>query len=743
VQRGRGRWRRREGDPCEREQAAEQGDGNAPSGRAGRVAAGTIRRDERRHRRDRTERNRDFSCIAVERRHPPSTTRVSARSIAAPAALATLGLLLAALPAVGRSLAPTDLGKEGLNVQGTSATATTFVRVPPGYGVRHGTVDLRFAHSTLLRAEHSTLTVLVNGVPRRSVRLTPANAAAGRVLVPFPSIADPRGGFALAARFGMRLTRDACEDPRNPALWARVLPSTSVDAVLYPVGRTVARALSNLAPPAASATTPIALPAVPSRAELAAAGIAAAALGTADAQVNADPLVELGPASPSRPGLLIASGAGTAAALRSFGLSRAVGTGAGVLAVSRAGAPRTLVAGSDAVGLGRAAAALAASPLTPAASAAEVVRGRAPAIAAASLPWRRSAASFAQLGIGPREVVGFGATTLDLPADRPAGWTLKDGGVLDLVVDPSGAMPRDGAAVTVDVGDERVGSRTLKPGGGPQSLRFSLPAGPLDRTLRGRARRSVALRLRFDLRVPGGRCELVDDDAARATVLETSSLTLPHKLADGRDLGRFPAPVASASQRATIVLPARPDPAETAAALQLAAAIGRWGDPGTPTPVLLRVPDLGDAGKHDGLVVVGRARRQLGVRIDVPRSAQPRPGEGRLTLAPSPFDDERDVLIVAGDDAGLALAARAVTQRTVLERLTGSAARVSTKTPEAVRAAVPAGTPPLALAPVLADDKGFFGSLPRWAVPAAVMLIAFAAFVAGLVRRRLTAARRS
>jgi hypothetical protein len=665
------------------------------------------------------------------------------RRLAVPATMAA-ALLAAIAPASGRPLATTDLGSDGLNVQGTAATATTFVRVPAGYGVRRGTIDLRFAHSTLLRPEVSTLTVLVNGQPRRSTRLTPANAAGGRLRVKLAAIPDPRGGFTLAVRFAMRISRDACEDPRNPALWSRVLPLTRVDAHLVPVGRTVARAVSNLVPPAADARVRITLPADPSAADLAAAGTAAAALGAADAQVDADPLVELGPASASRPGLVIASGSGMAAALRAFGLARGVGAGSGIVGVSRTGAPRTLVAGSDARGLRRAAAALATAPLTPSSARMLAVRRTPPAVPAASLPWRRSEASFAQLGIGTREVAGIGATTLELPADRPPGWTLEEGGALELVVDPNAAMQRDGVSVTADVADLRVGSRPLRAGAGPQRLRFSLPAGPLDRTLRGRARRSIALRLRFDLQVPQGRCQPVDDQAARATVLETSSFTLPHEDSDARDLGRFPAPVASASQRATIVLPARPTGAELAAGVQLAAAIGRWGGPGTPSPVLARVPDLSAAAKRGGLVVVGRARGELGRRLAVPSDADAPPGSGHLALARSPFEDGRDVLVVAGrDGAGLALAARALTQRASLERLAGASVRVSARGgPQALRAAQPAGAPPLALAPVLAEDEGFLASLPRWFFPALVVLLAFLLFVFRLVRGRMRAARR-
>lgn len=663
---------------------------------------------------------------------------MNARGPALAVAIAGVGLLAAAASSSAQPLAPTDLGAGGLSVQGTAATATTFVRVPPGYAVLRGTIDLRFAHSTLLRPEQSTLTVLVNGVPLSSRRLASNNAAAGRLRVRLPAIADPRGRFTLAVRFGMRITHDSCEDPRNPALWARVLPGTRIDAVLAPAGRTVARALSNVAPASPGARMRITLPAAPSAAELAAAGAAAAALGAADAVVDADPFVELGPTSPAHPGLVIASGDETDRALRAFGLAHAVAPGEGLVAVTRTGAPRTLVAGSDARGLRRAGAALAAMPVTPSSAPLEIVRRPTPARPATSLPWRRSAASFAQLGIGTREVSGFGATTLELPADRPPGWTLKDGGVLELVVDPSAAMARDAAAVTVDVADQRVGSRTLKPGSGPQRLRFALPAGPLDRTLRGRALRSVALRLRFDLQLAHNRCQPIDDTAARAMVLKTSSLTLPHEDSDARDLGRFPAPVASAAHRATVVLPAGPSAAETAAGLQLAAAIGRWGDPATPTPVLTRLADLSATAKRGGLVLIGRARGQLGKHVDTSANTAAAPGSGRLTLARSPYDNDRDVLVVAGgDDAGLALAARAVTQHATLERLTGSAAQVSAKdAPQATSAAQPAGQAPLALAPVLADDKGFFASLPRWAFPAAVVLIGFILFVVLLVRRR-------
>ena len=124
--------------------------------------------------------------------------------------------------------------------------------------------------------------------------------------------------------------------------------------------------------------------------------------------------------------------------------------------------------------------------------------------------------------------------------------------------------------MTVDVGGQRVGSRRLPVGGGPAHLRFDLPAGTLNNDLKGRPLRGVGLGLSFDLQAEQRSCVPLGDEAARVTILNSSKITLPHRITSDRDLGRFPAPLAGAGRRPAVVIPDRPTPGELTAGLQVA-----------------------------------------------------------------------------------------------------------------------------------------------------------------------------
>lgn len=665
---------------------------------------------------------------------PRSHTRL--RRALAVATAASLGWPCA--EAGAKRLHPADLGRAGLTAQGTHATAATFVRVPPGYRVGGGTVVLRLRHSPLLVPERSTVTLLVDGNPLVSRRLTRAGAEGTTIRARLPQVPAASGGFTLAARFAMRLTADACEDPRNAALWAHVLPSTTVDATLEPANRTAGAAASLLAPPASGRPVRLQVSPQASGPELEAAGLAAGAIGRADRARDADPLLELGDLNAATAGLVVASGPAASAALDEIGGSVAPARRAFV-GVAPRGAPRVAIGGVNTSDVLAAARSFAAAPLTPAVGTVTSASGRLPVAPAASLPWRESAASFAQLGLGAREVVGAGTRTLELPVDRPPSWALTDDGELDLVVDPGGALRAETSSVTVTMGGQRIGTRRLPTGGGPAHLKFALPAGLLDRDLRGRPQRGSGLSLRFDLQGRQSACEAQDDSGTRITVLPTSSITLPHRVTDERDLARFPAPVATREARATIVVPNEATAAELGAGLQVAAAIGRWAEASAPLPRLTRARELRDRAARANLVLIGAASRDLGRSVSVANAPRLAAGEGLLAVRSSPWAGERSVLIVQGaDDAGLARAAMALTRRASVERLTGSVARVAPRSAPVALAATP-GDPPVLLAPVL--DEGPLADLPPWAVPAAVVLVAFLVFIVVLVRRRVRAAR--
>jgi hypothetical protein len=680
----------------------------------------------------------------------------------------SIGLALAATTAVAlvtaaaaQPLRATGLGPRGEAVHGAIGVVTTFVSVPPGFAVDGGTVDLRFSHSALLRSSRSSVTLVADGTPLASARLTHANARAGHLEARLPRLMPAGGGFTLEARFGMRLTRDDCEDSRNPALWARVLPETRIDARLVAARRSVGAALEQLAPPAAGEPISVRLPRTPSDAELAVAGFVAAGLGRADAVIDADPLVVLDARSPgvraegratratARSGIAgfeVASGAGLAEALARVGVRRVLARDEGILAVARRGVPRLVVGGADATGLAKAAAAISGTTLTRSTARVVVLRRRVPQAPRASQPWSESAASFEQLGIPTRRVAAIGLETVNLPVDRPPSWTLRQGGRLDLVVQPGSGLRKDVSSLTVDVGNQPLGTRRLPATRVPARMRFALPAGLLNRDLLGRPRRSVAVRLTFDLQVPQRRCVASDEDAAHATVVSTSKLTLPHAVNDDRDLARFPAPLAGAGRSVSVVLPRGQTSADLTAALQVAAAIGRWSEPQAPLPRLIGFEDLDLARERDSLALLGRAGAQLGARIEAPAGATAlQPGEGLLAVQRSPWSPHLSVLsIIGSDDSGLTRSARVLAERAGVQQLAGSIMKVVPRAaPEATANVVPSGEPPYALAPVLVADSNAPERSSGWALSAALVLVAV--LVCGgvlFVRRRRWAARR-
>ncbi|WP_210493511.1 cellulose biosynthesis cyclic di-GMP-binding regulatory protein BcsB [Patulibacter sp. SYSU D01012] len=638
-----------------------------------------------------------------------------------------------------------DRGVPTTTVRGRDGTATAFFPLPAGYAVRGGTVDLRFEHSPLLEPRRSTVTLYAGDRPLGSARLTRETARGGRLRVALPPLPDAAGGVTLTARFSMRLTRDVCEDPDDSALWAVVRDDSTVDPRLRPADRTLADALPTLVPAADGAPLTVATDDDP--ASLAAAGRAVAAVGRAAGAVGADPFVQVAGAREDAAGPVLAVGTGP-------GLARALaGTpaptaapGDGVLAVRRDGTPRLALGGADARGTARAAAALdAPDALTPLPGRAALVRGPRPERPRRARAWSSDAATFAQLGIGTRQVLGPGTATVDLTVDRPPAWTITDDGTLELVVDAGAALRPDASYVTASLAGRDLGSRALRPGAGPVRLRFALPAGLLDADLDGRAVRRLPLRLRFGLPPRQERCAPRDPQGATATILDTSRITLPHDDTDARDLARFPAPLGTGGRPVDVVLPRDPAPAERTAALQVAAAIGRWAAPGAPSPRLVTADRVGDArrGQAD-LVLVGRADRDLGRPIAVPGGRRATgPDTGTLVLDASPWSDDGTVLAVRGaDGAGLVRAARALTRASTVERLVGRAMLVvPSSAPGALAATAPGAEPPDELAPVA--QASAVDDAPRWAIPAAVVLVAFVAVVLLVARRRWGGARRT
>ena len=661
---------------------------------------------------------------------PRRSGRALALAVASLLALPPV-VALAADHAEPVTLADRGIGRQ--SVRGADAVATAFVPIPAGEEVAGGVVDLRFDHSPLLRPDRSTVTLLAGDVPIASARLTAKNARGGRLRARLPALPDAEGGLTLTARFTMRLTDDRCEDPRNGALWATVDPSTRVQPVLRPAHRDLGTAIGDLVP-AAGDVLRFDLPARPRAAELRAAGDAATAVGRRAARSGDDVLVAA-PGDTPAPGPTVRVRSGSALTADDGGpAAPAAAPGTGVLAVAREGDPELLLGGGDDRGLARASASLTADRLTPATGRSALVRAAPPTAPARSRPWREGAASFAQLGIGTREVTGPGRTTVDLTVPRPPSWVIRDGARLRLVVDAGATLDDDASAVTATVAGREVGSRSLRPGAGPVRLDFDLPAGLVDTDLQGRAIRNLPVTLTFDLASRTGECEATDDPG-QVVVSDASSIELPHDTTDARDLSRFPSPLGAGAPVA-IVVPDAPTPEELSAGLQVAAAVGRRSAGSSVLPRLVRAGDLrpGDRAKAD-LVLIGRAGRQLGRPVGLPGGARVPGGEGGLVVAASPWASSRTAVAVLGEGSGLVRAGRALARTSTATALVGSAVRVVPAAgPEALAAGDPQGQPPDELVPVV--ETGFWHDLPTWAIPAAVTLVALLLVGVAVVRRR-------
>ena len=676
------------------------------------------------------------------------------------ATLVLLPTITHAAPAAARSFK--ELGYGDSTAQSIDSSVDYFFPIPQGQAPQADTrLELVYSHSPLLLADRSTMTVSVNGQSLASVFLTKDNQAQARLAVPLPNAksvaAFDATGYYVQVLFHMRLTRDACEESQNAALWATVHGNS---ALMMPLGPSAATLMLRAAPglfaPGDAKTAPptLVLPTNPQPEELDAAAGAAFQVGRWAAQAGTAPrlLVDTKPAADA-PGIVVMAGGAlpkddTWGALRWDGKAFTSDAGAiaendGVLAIRAGAAPQLLVSGATPAAVAQSARALAQQPLTAIRSSSLVVTG-APA-ASPNGAWQEGAASFAQLGTGQREAVGPGEHRLDFAFERPAGWLLGAGGALDLVVASAASLRSDTSWVAASVNGYDLGSQRLQPSADAAGLhyRFALPEGVLNATIDGQPVRQLVLQVRLFLDVPQRACEAITSDMARATLEPTSAWMLPHETFEGLDLGRFPSPLASTAQSPLVVgLPANATAAERAAGLQLIAALGRWSAyGGFSAPRLLPADKLDDALlSRSDLVLIGSAERNAAVAAALTRNAglqaagdlaayapDAAAARGRLRLARSPWADGHTLLWLAGsDEAGTALAVQALADPTSLAQLRGEAAVVGASVPpQTVVASTPAEPPPAALAPRV--ETPLAQRVPAWQIVGAVLLGAFIA----------------
>lgn len=667
-----------------------------------------------------------------------------------------------------------ELGYGDRTAQTMYGTLDYFFPVPAGeMPTDAARLELLYSHSPLLEPERSTMTVLVNGVAVQSVRLTPDTQSRASLTVPLPASLFGGEGFFVQVRFYMRLTRDVCEETRNPALWATIHGDSRLFLPTRPVQEYYLEQVDRLFAPPPLERPPLVL-AVPTELtpeELEAAGLVAFQLGRWAAARQTDPRLAVrtidgagsssgradgdtdrSARSPQAEGAEIWVGSapklasalpwgavgwnGASVTLR----DRGIPAEHGVLAFANSPLPRLLISGATPAAVRVAAQTLAAPERRALLNGAYAAVADAPTPAKPTAPWTGGAASFAQLGVSTRIVSGPGEHQIDLAMSRPAGWRLHDGSTLTLDVEVSPAVHAATSWIAARVNGIDLGMQPLQfDPSRPRRYTFALPADQLTTTLDGKSVRELNLTVRLFLDLPEEQCISFDGDSISATLLPSSAWRLPHDVDSALDLGRFPAPLLSVDSPLplAVVLPPQPVAEERAAALRLLAALGRWADvDGLPPPRLITADRLDDPGGRHLILIGGAERHPLSAEVasrrpeyfaDAPPAVY-RPDaaeQSRLILAPAPWRGGGAVLVIEGatpDDLMLGVAA--LEQRDTLVSLSGPVAVIRPGLPPQPGADPPETVSgPASLMPQV--ETPLLERLPGWQIAGAVLLGAF------------------
>lgn len=665
-------------------------------------------------------------------------------------------MVIAPAPVQGQSAAKrfADLGYGDRTARGIDAVLDYYFPIPTGLRpASDGLLTLRFSHSPLLRPDRSTMTVALNGRSLASIRLTVENAVEGVLAVPLPVAGFTGPGLFVQVQIHMRLTDDACEEVQNPALWTVVSGESTLQLDLQPVMTGTLADLAALFAPLPLSVPTIRLPPTivlspaTDTATLTAGGIVAFAIGQWAALARQDPVVNVAEAVPAQsPAIVVALGPLPAG---DWGNVRWNGSGYevdgqvipeehGILALAPTAPPQLLVAGATPIALEYAARAL--TVALPAAPALAVTQAPPAPVAAA---WQEGAASFAQLGIAQRRVIGAGEHQIDYAFERPPGWDLRVGATLELhVVTAAGLVP-ERSWLAVSVNGITLGSQRLRvEANAIERYRFELPADLLNSDLAGTPLRRIDLQARLYLDLPNNGCEEVDTSAAWAIIEPTSAWRLPHDPAAADDLGRFPAALIIGDASARLVLPAQPTLAEIQAGLELAAAMGRWSAlPDVLPPRLVTADTIGNERSGPLAILGDRNRNSLTMTLNTaattPFVYQPgRGAQATLSLIPSPWQfGARVLLIDAADGAGMRLGVRALRERALLDVLRGAQAQITgDRDSIVVPLTPPLAAPPQTLTPQI--EVVLLERIPAWQFVGGILLIALLATVVLVVRIR-------
>jgi hypothetical protein len=713
---------------------------------------------------------------------------VSSRQIATPGAPSPT----AGTPSAGTPIAATPgtlaaVGYSDVTVTGMYAGTTLFLPAPSSVReIESGELRLNYSHSPLLVPELSTLTVSVGGQALASARLTPETQSGGQLVVALPAVEVSGGTIPVQVSFYLRLTTDTCEVVDNPAQWATIHATSAYD-VTGAAGTALLSDLPSLflsreqgptAPPR------LIVPSAPDGTTLAAAGTAAYAWGrwAGAAYQDADLVSGVGDTElPSdQPAMLVGPGAdlplgegwgplawdGAAFTLD----GQPVPDGAGVIALRDGPTPQLLVSGTTPDAVRLAANRLVEVAGTPGQDGFDVqavmVTAGGPVAPEPARAWESGAASFQQLGVGIRDVTGTGEHFIDLPFERPAGWDLGNGGTLQLALDISPGIRLETSWVRATVNGIDLGAQALRATDGDvDRYVFVLPGEELTTGLDGQPIRQLDLQIRVFLDLPTETCEAVNPDSVWASLQTDSAWILPATPYSGHDLGRFPAgfvpnhavPEIERDQPDTdiappvIALPDEATPEELGAGMIAAAAFGRWDAFGMPaSPVVAMAGALTEDQRSAASVVAigGPDRNGLltGVEgtfvVDPPVvPAGSTGGAATLTQMTSPWSDDRELIVVAGNGAngtGVGYGAIALGRAESLIGMQGTQVVVDAgDISQSVAVSDTGNAVPADLAPfVVPEDRTWIERIPVWQVVGVILLVAFIALVVGVVALR-------
>ena len=124
-----------------------------------------------------------------------------------------------------------DLGFDEVRATGSRPVQDFFFPGPGGFALgESSTLTVEFSHSNLLLPQESTVNVALNDRPLRAIALDDSNVDLGVVEIELPRDLIAKDFNKLSLEYAMTLGLE-CEDPRHPALFATVLPTTRLALV--------------------------------------------------------------------------------------------------------------------------------------------------------------------------------------------------------------------------------------------------------------------------------------------------------------------------------------------------------------------------------------------------------------------------------------------------------------------------------------------------------------------------------